>query len=86
MPDPKEQIATFIKQMKEQNGSEVNKLELPAGTVEYLQELMQTGDTETIMFMLKLGWIMGLQTGFAAAQSGAQTPPSSGSPFGPIQA
>lgn len=85
MPDPKEQIEQFIKQMQDQNGDEVNKLELPPGTLEYLQERMITGDSETLMFMLKLAWIMGLQTGFAAAQSGATTPPTS-SPFGPMQA
>jgi len=85
MADPKEQIATFIKQMKEQNGTEVNKLELPPGTLEYLQERIDAQDGDTLMFMLKLAWVMGLQTGFSAAQSGATTPPS-GSPFGPMQA
>ncbi|MCA9837456.1 MAG: hypothetical protein KC422_11080 [Trueperaceae bacterium] len=86
MPDPKEQLAQFIQQMKEQNGDEINKLELPPGADEYLDDLIAQGDTTTIMFMLKLGYVMGLQTGFAAAQAGQQTPPSSSSPFGPIQA
>lgn len=85
MADPKEQIAVFVKKMQEQNGDEVNKLDLPSGTLEYLQDLIDEGDSETLMFMLKLAWVMGLQTGFAAAQSGAATPPSS-SPFGPMQA
>ncbi len=85
MADPKDQLAEFIRQMKEQNGDEINKLELPPGAYEYVLELIKQGDAETLMFMLKLGYVMGLQTGFAAAQSGQQSPPS-GSPFGPIQA
>lgn len=85
MPEPKDQLAAFIRQMKEQNGDEINKLELPPGAYEYVLECIQAGDTETLMFMLKLGYIMGLQTGFAAAQAGQRMPPSAG-PFGPIQA
>lgn len=85
MADPKEQLADFIRQMREQNGDEINKLELPLGAYEYVLELIEKGDAETLMFMLKLGYVMGLQTGFAAAQAGQQSP-TNGSPFGPIQA
>ncbi len=83
--DPKAQIAAFIEQMKKVNGDEVNKLELPLGTEDFVAQKLAEGDVDTLMFMLKLGYIMGLQTGFAAAQAGQEKPPS-GSPFGPIQA
>jgi hypothetical protein len=37
------------------------------------------------MFMLKLGYLLGLQTGYAASQSGQDKPPPSTMP-GPLQA
>ena len=80
----KEMIAAFIKQMREQHEAEINGINLPEGTLEYLEERIAAGDTETLLFMLKLGYLMGLQTGFAASQAG-EMPPSN-SPIGPLQA
>lgn len=62
----KEAIAEFVERMKEQQKDQIQAMELPAGTDEYVLERMQAGDQETLMFMLKLGYIMGLQTGYAA--------------------
>jgi len=53
---------------------------------EYVEERLHEGDIETVMFMLKLGYLMGLQTGFAAAQAGEQQVPPASSTRGPLQA
>lgn len=83
----KERIALFIAQMKERHSDDIDGIDLPSGTLEYVTELLEQGDTDTLMFMLKLGYVMGLQTGFAASQAGQQTPsPQGGAPWGPIEA
>jgi len=68
----KEAIAAFVARMKEQQKDQVQVMELPEGTEDYVRERMEAGDEETLVFMLKLGYIMGLQTGYAA-QSIEQT-------------
>ncbi len=62
----KEDIALFVARMKEQQKDQIQAMELPDGTEEYVRECIETGDIETLVFMLKLGYIMGLQTGYAA--------------------
>jgi len=62
----KKAIAEFVARMKEQQKDQINSMELPAGTKDYVQERIAAGDIETLMFMLKLGYVMGLQTGYAA--------------------
>lgn len=62
----KEAIAEFVARMKEQQKDQIQAMELPAGTEEYVQERIKAGDQETLVFMLKLGYVMGLQTGYAA--------------------
>jgi len=68
----KKAIAEFVARMKEQQKEQIQAMELPAGTEDYVQERIAAGDLDTLMFMLKLGYIMGLQTGYAA-QSIEQT-------------
>ena len=85
MSQEKDAIAAFINEMRQRNSDEIDAIDLPDGTREYVEERLQQGDVETVMFMLKLGYIMGLQTGYAAGQGGQQTPPS-GSPWGPLEA
>lgn len=68
----KEAIAAFVARMKEQQKDQVQVMELPEGTEDYVRERMEAGDEETLVFMLKLGYTMGLQTGYAA-QSIEQT-------------
>jgi len=83
----KDRIALFIAQMRERHSDDIDGIDLPEGTLDYVQELLAEGDSETVMFMLKLGYVMGLQTGFAASQAGQQSPsPQGGSPWGPIEA
>ena len=84
MSKERDMIASFIQQMREQHSSEMEGIVLPEGTLEYMHERVAEGDTDTRLFMLKLGYLMGLQTGVAAGESG-EMPPSS-SPVGPLQA
>ena len=87
MSREKEAIAAFIADMKKRHQEDIEGLELPDGTLDYVAERIAEGDTETLMFMLKLGYIMGLQTGFAAGQAGQQSPsPRGGTPWGPMEA
>lgn len=80
----KELIAKFIEQMREHHASDVNAIDLPPGMNDYVTERIEQGDVETLLFMLKLGYIMGLQTGVAASQGGQNT--QGRTPWGPIQA
>lgn len=79
-------IASFLAEMRSRYSDEIESVNLPEGTREYLADRVADGDVETLEFMLKLGYLMGLQTGFAAAQAGADEPPSTSSTPGPIQA
>lgn len=81
----KEVIADFLRQMRERYRDEIDAVNLPDGTLEYVEEQIERGDAETILFMLKLGYLLGLQTGYAASQSGQGSPPPSTTP-GPLQA
>lgn len=70
--------------MRERHQSEIEAIELPEGTEEYLQEKMAAGDSETLGFMLKLSYLMGLHTGLAAQRE--EGAPRSGTPSGPLEA
>ena len=82
----KDTIAAFIKEMRANHADDLEGIDLPEGTPEYLEERMQQGDTDTLIFMLKLGYLMGLQTGFAAGQAGSESPAREGTPWGPLEA
>lgn len=84
MSKERDMIAKFIEAMREQHANEMEGIVLPEGTLEYVRERVEAGDTETLLFMLKLGYLMGLQTGVAAGESGDM--PFGGSPVGPLQA
>jgi hypothetical protein len=82
--DEKELIAKFISQMREHHAADVDAIDLPPGMNDYVAERIEQGDVETLLFMLKLGYIMGLQTGVAASQDGQKS--QGRTPWGPIQA
>ena len=82
----RDMIAAFLDEMRSRYGGEIESVHLPDGTRAYLEERVAAGEVETLEFMLKLGYLMGLQTGFAAAQAGASEPPSTSNIPGPIQA
>lgn len=71
--------------MRHNHSEQIEGMDLPDGTRDYLQDCIAGSDIDTLEFMLKLGYLMGLQTGFAAAQAGDGMPDGS-EPFGPIQA
>lgn len=81
----KAMIEAFLREMKERYQEHIDAVDLPDGTREYVAEMAAAGDHDTLLFMLKLGYLMGLQTGFAAAASGESgpVPPSA---RGPLQA
>lgn len=76
-------IEAFLREMRENHQEEINAIELPEGTREYLLERIRAEDTDTLTFMLKLSYLMGLQTGFAAQMAEDDAPPT---PRGPLQA
>lgn len=82
--DPATLIEAFLTEMRSRYADEVGSMTLPDGTEDYVRARVEAGDHETLLFMLKLGYLMGLQTGFAAGQAGATEPPRGGP--GPIQA
>ena len=79
-------IERFLAEMRSRYEEQVDAVDLPEGTLEYVQERADAGDADTLLFMLKLGYLMGLQTGFAAGMRGdADGGNPSGTP-GPLQA
>jgi hypothetical protein len=84
MDDATKLIDSFLAEMRRRYRDEIESVTLPDGTLEYVRQRVQAEDVETLLFMLKLGYLMGLQTGFAAGQAGDAEPPRSGP--GPIQA
>lgn len=81
----KQDLAAFLDEMRRRHAEQVDSMELPDGTAEYVADRLAEGDTTTILFMLKLGYLMGLQTGYAAGRAGDDEPDGSGA-TGPLQA
>lgn len=81
----KEDVAAFLAEMRARHAEQVDAIEFPEGTDAYVADRVAAGDVETIVFMMKLGYLMGLQAGFAAGQAGEDAPDASG-PIGPLQA
>lgn len=79
----KELIEAFLQGMRERHAEEIEAIELPEGTEAYLENRMQAGDTEALIFVVKLAYLMGLHTGYAAHHTEG-TPPTT--PRGPMQA
>tara|TARA_Y100001960_G_C14584757_1_gene782581 strand:- start:383 stop:637 length:255 start_codon:yes stop_codon:yes gene_type:complete len=79
-------IEAFLNEMRNRHKGDIEAVNLPDGTREYVEECIGEADVDTIIFMLKLGYLMGLQTGFAAAQAGETEVPPASSSRGPIQA
>lgn len=81
----KEAIETFLREMRARHHDQIDAMELPEGTDAYVADRIAAGDDETLLFMLKLGYLMGLQTGYAAGSAGDDVPDGAG-PSGPLQA
>lgn len=82
----KHDVEAFLKEMRARHEEQIEGIEFPDGTTEYVSERIAEGDTDTLVFMLKLGYLMGLQTGFAAGRAGEDGPPDGSGPIGPLQA
>lgn len=80
----KDVIEAFLAQMRERHASEIEAIELPEGTEDYLRERIDLRDEATLSFMLKLAYLMGLHTGFAAQQEDSSL--RAGTPSGPLEA
>ena len=81
----KDALAAFLHEMRTQHAERIDAMELPDGTHAFLRECAENGDVETLAFLLKLGYLMGLQHGYAAGRAGDAEPDGSG-PSGPLQA
>jgi hypothetical protein len=62
-------VEEFVRQMKQQHGESLKDMPLPEGVEDYLRDRIKLGDLETVIFMQKLAWVFGVQTGQAAAQA-----------------
>lgn len=80
----KEVIEAFLARMRERHAGEIEAIELPEGTEAYLRDRIEAEDEETLSFMLKLSYLMGLHTGFAAQQEGDA--PRTAAPSSPLEA
>lgn len=69
----KDQIEAFLTQMRERHADEIEGIALPEGSEAYIAERIAEGDEQTLTFMLKLSYLMGLHTGFAAQQAADET-------------
>ncbi|ADI13378.1 hypothetical protein [Truepera radiovictrix] len=81
----KELIESFLQGMRERHAEEIEAIELPEGTEAYLENRIQAGDVATLTFMIKLAYLMGLHTGYAAGAGGSGTTPPPPQ-RGPLQA
>ena len=81
----KDAIARFLESMRAEHAEQIDAIDLPDGTRACVDERIAEGDGDTLTFMLKLGYLMGLQTGFAAGRAGEGMPDVS-TRDGPIKA
>ena len=81
-----EMIEAFLREMRENHGEEIESVDLPEGTEEYVRGRVEAGDIETLLFMLRLGYLMGLQSGFAAGQAGEEFGTTTITVPGPLEA
>lgn len=57
----------IMQQMKAQYEENLKDMALPPGVEDHLKKMVTQGDSETVVFMLKLAWVFGAQAGQAAA-------------------
>lgn len=81
----KDAIEAFLREMRTRHREQIDAMDLPDGTEEYVAERIAAGDVDTLLFMLKLGYLMGLQTGYAAGSAG-EGQPDGRDGIGPMQA
>lgn len=60
----------WIQHMLEVNREALRQMPFPPGMAEYVQELVRSGQTEQIIDLMKLGFLIGIQQGVAQVQAG----------------
>jgi hypothetical protein len=60
----------WIQHMLEANREALQQTPFPPGMAEYVQELVQSGQTEQIINLMKLSFLVGIQQGAAQVQAG----------------
>ncbi|RDI96191.1 hypothetical protein DV704_04580 [Meiothermus sp. QL-1] len=53
----------WIRRMVEANREALQQMPFPPGLAEYVEELVQSGQTEQIIAMMKMSFLLGLQQG-----------------------
>lgn len=53
----------WIKQMLEVNRDALQQMPFPPGLAEYVDELVKSGQTEQIIALMKMGFLIGIQQG-----------------------
>ena len=82
-----DEIRAFLEAMRERHREQLDNVELPEGTKDYLQALIDADDADSLLFVIKLSYLMGLQTGFAIASGDTdEEPDMGGGPAGPLEA
>jgi hypothetical protein len=58
----------WIEEMLKENREALLQMPFPPGLEEFVQELVSSGQTERIVSMMKLGFLMGIQQGVRSDQ------------------
>jgi hypothetical protein len=65
-PNPNPDFDRFLEQMKQHYAAQLAQMPLPEGVPEHVQKLIEQGDLESVLFLLKLSWVLGAQAGATA--------------------
>lgn len=65
----------WIQQMVEANREALRQMPFPPGMAEYVEELVRTGQTEQIIDIIKMGFLIGVQQGARGEPVPATPPP-----------
>lgn len=64
----------WIQQMVEANREALQQMPFPPGLAEYVDELVKSGQTEQIIALMKMGFLMGIQQGARSEETPAPPP------------
>ncbi len=58
----------WIQQMVEANREALQQMPFPPGLAEYIDELVKSGQTEQIIALIKMGFLIGIQQGIRSEE------------------
>ncbi len=64
----------WIQQMVEANRDALQQMPFPPGLAEYIDELVKSGQTEQIIALMKMGFLIGIQQGARSEETPAHPP------------